>query len=48
MHYQLQIQNTSILFSYTYKPKEKKYIENEIKTVKFDTLQCHCEQPLLN
>jgi hypothetical protein len=46
MHYQLQIQNTSILFSYTYKPK--KYIENEIKTVKIDTLQCHCEQPLLN
>jgi hypothetical protein len=34
MHYQLQIQNTSILFSYTYKPKKRKYIENEIKTVK--------------
>jgi hypothetical protein len=47
MHYQLQIQNTSTLFSYTYKPKRKN-IENEIKQLEFDTLQCHCKQPLLN
>jgi hypothetical protein len=47
MHYQLKhTENTSILFSYTYKTqKREKYIENEIKQLNLTLLQCHCEQP---